>query len=87
MGNTPVTTKLDENGGGGVVDTRFGRVWGFGFDSDKNNGGDESGIARSMLGTSGVTNGGGRNFSPVTGGGRRRVGLVGRKEREREVVW
>ena len=62
MGNTPVTTKLRQNGGGGVVDTRFGACGVFGFDSDKNNDGDESGIARSMLGTSGVIFGGGRNL-------------------------
>ena len=67
-----------------MLRTRLRRVWGFGWVSDKNNHGNESGMARSTFWESGVKKGGGRNFSPVTGDGRRWVGLVGREKRERE---
>ena len=62
MGNTPVTTNSAKMAAVVVVDTRLRRVWGLGFDSDKNNGGDESGITRSTFGTSGVKFGGGRKL-------------------------
>ena len=62
MGNTPVTTKLGKVAAVVVVDTRTRRVWGLGFESDENNGGDESGITRSTFGTSCVKFGDGRKL-------------------------